>query len=179
VTASVSFPDLPSAPFPLAILRALLDRLIPSEDGFPGAVDAGVENYLARQFAGSCAHEATRLARGLLQLDAESFARHGVPFVSLAPSRQDALLGDLEKGRAVSSWPVEVGPAAFFARMVDLAHEGFYSDPGNGGNREAISWRMIGYDPRLPSSATDHASKAAPNAASRSDSGAAANHFPG
>jgi hypothetical protein len=33
---------------------------------------------------------------------------------------------------------------------VELAHEGYYADPGNGGNRDAVSWRMIGYDPRLP-----------------------------
>jgi hypothetical protein len=39
--------------------------------------------------------------------------------------------------------------------MVDLAAEGFYADPANGGNRDAASWRMIGYDPRLPANPTD------------------------
>ncbi len=34
--------------------------------------------------------------------------------------------------------------------LVRLTAEGYYGDPGNGGNREAASWQMIGYDPRLP-----------------------------
>ena len=37
-----------------------------------------------------------------------------------------------------------------FARLVELAHEGFYADPGNGGNRDAVSWRMIGYETHVP-----------------------------
>jgi gluconate 2-dehydrogenase gamma chain len=28
---------------------------------------------------------------------------------------------------------------------VTLTIEGFYSDPGNGGNRDAVAWRMIGF----------------------------------
>ena len=46
--------------------------------------------------------------------------------------------------------PPEISAAAFFARMTDLAHEGFYADPANGGNRDRLSWKMIGYDPGLP-----------------------------
>lgn len=38
----------------------------------------------------------------------------------------------------------------WFARLCDLVAEGFYADPGNGGNEGAASWRMIGYEPRLP-----------------------------
>jgi hypothetical protein len=26
--------------------------------------------------------------------------------------------------------------------------EGFYGDPGNGGNRNAVSWHMIGFEVR-------------------------------
>ena len=29
--------------------------------------------------------------------------------------------------------------------MVEHVLEGFYADPGNGGNRDAVSWKMIGY----------------------------------
>jgi hypothetical protein len=39
---------------------------------------------------------------------------------------------------------------AFINRLIDLAAEGFYADPANGGNRDGASWRMIGYDPLLP-----------------------------
>ncbi|MCM0019663.1 MAG: GMC family oxidoreductase N-terminal domain-containing protein, partial [Tagaea sp.] len=46
--------------------------------------------------------------------------------------------------------PAELAGEAWFARLCDLAAEGFYADPGNGGNDGGVSWRMIGYEPRLP-----------------------------
>jgi gluconate 2-dehydrogenase gamma chain len=30
--------------------------------------------------------------------------------------------------------------------LVNHTMEGFYSDPGNGGNRDAVSWKMIGFE---------------------------------
>jgi hypothetical protein len=29
---------------------------------------------------------------------------------------------------------------------VEHSAEGFYSDPGNGGNRDNIAWKMIGFE---------------------------------
>lgn len=140
-------PDFSS--FPHETLRALLGRLIPRDD-FPGAIEAGVDDYILRQLAGDLANEAPALSQGLIQLDAEANARHqGTRFVTLAPEQQDGLLRDIEAGQGATSWPKDISAAAFFARLVDLAHEGFYADPENGGNREAVSWRMIGYDPHL------------------------------
>jgi len=43
-----------------------------------------------------------------------------------------------EKITAAKTW---------FAAMIALAMEGFYSDPGNGGNKNEVSWKMVGYDP--------------------------------
>ncbi|HEX2854709.1 MAG TPA: gluconate 2-dehydrogenase subunit 3 family protein [Opitutaceae bacterium] len=138
-----------SRPFPAATLRALLDRMVPPDD-FPGAVEAGVEDYVHRQLAGDCSREAGALTSGLRQLDAEAAARHSVNFDALSPANQDTLLRDLEAGLVSPTWPAEISPLTFFARMVELAHEGYYADPANGGNRDGSSWRMIGYDPRLP-----------------------------
>jgi hypothetical protein len=142
------------ATFPLGTLRTLLARLIPADD-FPGAIEAGTTEYILRQLAGDCAHEAPFLDAGLRQLEAEVAAREaGLTFATLEASRQDALLREIEQGRSLTSWSSEMPAAAFFARMVDLAHEGYYADPANRGNRDAVSWRMIGYDPRLPPSLT-------------------------
>ncbi len=141
---------LPLLPPQLAALRALLDRLIPADE-FPGAVEAGVSDYVLRQLSGDCASEAIRLTQGLIQLDAEAAARSGAGlFCSLGPAAQDALLADLEAGRTLTAWPAGIAGPAFFARLVELAHEGFYADPANGGNRGGVSWKMLGYDPRLP-----------------------------
>lgn len=144
---------MPLTPPQLAALRALLDRLIPADD-FPGALAAGTDNFIVALLAGDCAAEAPALALGLTQLDAEAAALHGQTFATLPSTAQDALLTALEQNRPTTVWPVPLNATAFFNRLVDLAAEGFYADPANGGNRDATSWRMIGYDPRLPSKPT-------------------------
>ena len=137
------------ASFPRRTLRAVIDRIIP-EDDFPGALLADVETYVVRQLLGDCAAEKEELTRGLLSLEAEANRHTGLSFAALPPDRQDALLHAIESGRVSTTWSSTLPAAEFFNRMVNLAHEGFYADPGNGGNRDGVSWRMIGYHPRLP-----------------------------
>jgi hypothetical protein len=36
--------------------------------------------------------------------------------------------------------------SAFSGLLVEHAMEGFYADPGNGGNKDGVAWRMIGYE---------------------------------
>lgn len=144
---------MPLTPSQLTALRALLDRLIPADD-FPGALAAGTDNFIVALLAGDRAPEAPALAQGLTQLDAEAAARHSQTFAALPSTAQDALLTALELDHAATVWPAPLTASAFFNRMVDLAAEGFYADPANGGNRDASSWRMIGYDPRLPAKPT-------------------------
>jgi hypothetical protein len=145
---------MPLPPAQLTALRALLDRLIPADD-CPGALAAGTDDFIVALLAGDCAAEASVLALGLDQLDAEAIARHGHAFAALPSAAQDALLTALEQNCPATAWPASISAVVFFNRMVDLAAEGFYADPANGGNRDAASWRMIGYDPRLPANPTD------------------------
>jgi hypothetical protein len=112
-------------------LLALLDRLIP-EDDCPGALAAGVDEYVRRQLAGDCAGEASTIEAGLLSLEAHGFA-------DIPEAAQDEILVRLDE----SGDP-------FFSRMVVLANEGFYADPGNGGNRNAVAWQMVGYQTNIP-----------------------------
>ncbi len=133
----------------LVALRALLDRLIPADE-FPGALAAGTEHYILKQLAGDCAAEVPRLLRGLELLDTETSLRHPEvkAYHALSTAQQDALLVELEAGRTVAAWPEDLSGTAFFSRFVELAHEGFYADPANGGNRDGASWAMLGYAPR-------------------------------
>jgi len=134
----------------IATLRALVDRLIPADDA-PGALDAGTDAFILALLDGDGAAEAPLLALGLTQLDHEAAAAHpGQSFATLPPSAQDALLAALERNQPATAWPASISAPAFFNRMVDLAAEGFYADPANGGNRDGVSWRLIGYDPHLP-----------------------------
>jgi hypothetical protein len=138
--------NMPLDPQTQALFRAILDRLIP-RDNFPGACDAGVDAYILRR----CETDTTDcglIRTGLAEIDAAVLKRMGRVFSELAEDDQDALLADIDAGK------MENVPPGFFTRIVELAAEGFYSNPENGGNRDGVSWRMIGYDRRTPGEPT-------------------------
>ena len=128
-----------------ATLRALVDRIIPADD-FPSGWQAGVGDYLAGQFERDLRPQLDRYRIGLDALDAEAQAGAGARFAELDATGQDALLLRVEAGATETPWPID--PAAFFQAAVEHAMEGFYSDPGNGGNHHGVAWRMIGFEVR-------------------------------
>jgi hypothetical protein len=126
-------------------LRSLMNRIIPQDD-FPDAYEAGVGNYLARQFERDLRSHVESYRLGLEALEAESHAFAGQGFTELDASRQDMILSRLEAGQVTLLWPVD--PTGFFHMVIEHVMEGYYSDPGNGGNRDSIAWRMIGFEGR-------------------------------
>lgn len=129
----------------LRCLEALLDTIIPPDD-FPGAVEAGVCDYLLRQLTGDLSELLPRYRLWLSDLEAESRAGSGKSFAELNMAERSALLRRLELGQVTTDWSTE--PASFFRQIVEHCAEGYYSDPDNGGNRDGIGWRMIGYEAR-------------------------------
>ena len=121
----------------LRCLRALLDTVIPPDD-YPGAWEAGVGDYLLRQLQGDLAHLAGGYRGFLRRLDAEARASHACDFRELPLDARTDTLRQIEHGEGET--------AAFFAQIVEHCGEGYYSDPGNGGNRGGIAWRMIGWE---------------------------------
>lgn len=126
-------------------LQALCNCLIPPDD-YPGAWEAGVGDYISRLLDTDAKHlqEAYRL--GLAGLNAEAQMRHAKPFTALNTEEQTALLEQVEQGEVEALWIVHA--PTIFATWVHHTAEGYYSDPGNGGNRDALSWEMIGYETR-------------------------------
>jgi len=126
-------------------LRSMMNRIIPQDD-FPNAWDAGVGNYLSLQFERDLQHQVGNFCLGLETLEAESQAYSGKSFSELDSSTQDMLLSRIESGQVTLSW--SVNPTEFFRMVIEHVMEGYYSDPGNGGNRDSIAWRMIGFESR-------------------------------
>jgi hypothetical protein len=111
----------------LALLRAVIDRIIPADDA-PGALALGSDRFVVARLAEDESDRAlVEAGLGLLAPD----------FLAAPPDRQDQLLSQVEG----QPW---------FLRLVELVAEGFYADPDNGGNAGAASWTMIGYRPGLP-----------------------------
>jgi gluconate 2-dehydrogenase gamma chain len=120
-----------------------MNRIIPQDD-FPDAWEADVGDYLARQFERDLRSQVEIYRLGLEALEAESQAFAGQGFTELDASTQDAILNRIETGQVALPWPVD--PTRFFHMVIEHVMEGYYSDPGNGGNRDSISWRMIGFE---------------------------------
>ena len=129
----------------LRCLHALLDTLIPPDD-YPGAWDAGVGVYIQRQLQGDLAHLLPGYRGFLRGLDMEARAGHESAFADLDMDTRTALLCDIETGDLRADWDMDAG--AFFLQVIDNCGEGFYSDPGNGGNRDYVAWQMVGFEVR-------------------------------
>ena len=124
-------------------LPAVVDCLIPP-DNFPGAYDAGVCDYIEQLFQTDLAEHAEFFRSGIEAIDAEALARYDAPFAVLTPDQQISILKDIEASAVKRSWPVT--PSRFFAMLVNITAEGYYSDPQQGGNRGCVSWIMTGFE---------------------------------
>lgn len=150
-----------------AFVTAAADRLIPADDQWPGASQAGVVDFIDRQLAGSYGAgyrlylqgpwregtpqqgyqlpytpaELYRAALGdLNQVVAEKFGNRRL--ADLSAQQQDDFLKDLELGRVTLR--AVPGPV-FFETLLANVIEGFFSDPAYGGNRNMAGWRMVGF----------------------------------
>lgn len=125
------------------VLVAALARLIPSDEHGPGALEAGVGQYIegALARAGEAVRREWRDA--LEALDDLARCREGDAFASLAPAAQDRVLELVQDG-------------PFFAGLRQRAIEGMFGDPAWGGNVDGAGWRLLGYTgPRLAWSVED------------------------
>ena len=124
-------------------LQALVDTIIP-EDDFAGGWEAGVGIYLLGQFEGDLSELLPLYRQWLGDLNGEAAAVTGRSFAELSFADRTALLEAIEVGDIKSRWEVE--PSTLFAMIVEHCSEGFYADPGNGGNRDGIAWKMVGFE---------------------------------
>src|ERR1700692_4039628 len=138
-----------------AFVEAAVSRLIPDEDQWPGAFKAGVPNYIDKQLAGAWGagerlyrsgpwqpgtpsqgyqlpFTPAELFRPALDAIDKDLSRSGTPFVRMTADEQDNYLHGLEAGgKDLGGVPSDV----FFAHLWSCTVEGFFSDPGYGGNR--------------------------------------------
>jgi gluconate 2-dehydrogenase gamma chain len=122
-------------------LEAITGRLIPSDAGGPGAVEARAARYIDRALAGPLAASREAYRAGLSAIDAFSRETRGAPFAGLPPAQQDAILTAVEKGQV----PGFANSPAFFALVRGHTLQGTFSDPYYGGNADFVGWDLIGY----------------------------------
>lgn len=150
------------------MVDALVETLIPSDELSPSGKDAGCTVFIDRQMAGrfglgsrlfmngpfganplptqgrqSPLSPAEEFRRGLTSLHAYCTKVLKKAFSDLAEEQRESVLRDLESGKII--FPGEVSSSEFFKSLLARTMEGFFSDPVYGGNRDMVSWKMIGY----------------------------------
>jgi gluconate 2-dehydrogenase gamma chain len=148
-----------------AFIEPAVARLIPSDETGPGALEAGVPTFIDRQLAGAWGageqlyrqgpwHSATpefgyqlpftpaELFRNALRAVNDELRRSNRDFRTLATEQQDAYLEALEKGsRDLGGVPSKI----FFESLLEITVEGYFCDPAYGGNKDMVSWKLIGF----------------------------------
>jgi gluconate 2-dehydrogenase gamma chain len=150
-----------------SFIHAACARLIPSDELGPGAVEAGVPEFIDRHMQSGYAagdiwylqgpfQEAGPefgyqgklpprdiLRVGIAGLDAwckQTFA--GKRFSEQSSDEQDSILKKLEAGEIKTEG---VPAKVFFSHLLNETFYGFFSDPQYGGNKDMVGWKMVGY----------------------------------
>ncbi len=122
--------------------QPLADRLIPPDED-PGAAWAGAVNFIDRHLVGHLRKYQKTYRQGLAGIDHLSTAAHGKRFVELNEAQQDDVLTMADQAKSPPAvWP-PAQAKAFFDLILAHTMQSFYGDPRHGGNREAVSWRML------------------------------------
>jgi len=149
-------------------VEALVETLIPADELSPSGKDAGCAFYIDRQMAGPQGKGARLylkgpFAKGLPTQGPQSLLRPadqmraglsalaqycqatfaGNTFDKLPVDEREQVLDGLEQGRI--ELPDYVDGKAFFENLLARTMEGFFADPIYGGNRDMVSWKMLGY----------------------------------
>ncbi len=117
-----------------ATLTAICDQIIPADD-FPSASQAGVLNYIDKQITRHYRRHQRAYRKGLERADQVSQQQYGKILAVATPAEQFHVVASLEN----SDKP-------FFELVRSHTFEGYYGSPRHGGNRNAVSWHMLGLD---------------------------------
>jgi gluconate 2-dehydrogenase gamma chain len=131
------------------LVEAIAEQIIPADQD-AGARDAHVVDYIDRQLASVFQEHQETYRNGIAGVQQTSNIMFEGDFESLQWSQQTEVLKRLENGEAAGSIWETVSPRSFFGLIRDHTMQGFYGSPRHGGNREFVSFRMIGMDyPRI------------------------------
>jgi gluconate 2-dehydrogenase gamma chain len=125
-----------------ATIDAFAAQVIPSEEGSPGAREAGVVYYIDRALSGFMRDLQPLYRRGLETFADLAIARFGKPFADLDDETQRAFV-DLVDGIATDSPDDFAGQ--FYRVVREHTVQGYFGDPAYGGNRDVAGWKLVGF----------------------------------
>ncbi len=123
----------------------LCEQIIPRDD-VAGATDAGVIYFIDRQLTGPLARHQQTYRKGLESFSKTCLQLHQQAFAQLDTARKIAVMKLVDTGKAPKELWKEVSQSAFFKVLIEHTMQGFYGPPRHGGNRDYVSYRILGLD---------------------------------
>jgi gluconate 2-dehydrogenase gamma chain len=148
-------------------ILAACDRLIPADDIGPGALQAGVPEFIDRHMqtpyasgdiwymqgpfieaAPQFGYQGRLPLRDILRVGIKSIDAHclqafgGKNFAQLGLGDQEKLLKAAEAGKLELE---NISAKEFFNQLLNETRLGYFCDPKYGGNKNMAAWKMIGY----------------------------------
>jgi gluconate 2-dehydrogenase gamma chain len=115
-------------------LAELCDQIIPADD-WPSASQAGVVTFIDRQLSGPYRRHRKAYHQGLEEASNLSRSRFGIELARTSPAQQLEVAITTERYNPT-----------FFELVRRHTMQGYYGSPRHGGNKDAVSWRMLGLD---------------------------------
>jgi gluconate 2-dehydrogenase gamma chain len=123
---------------------ALCEQIIPGDDHFGGATDAGVILYIDRQLSGTFKEDAPVYREHLKLLQTHCKNEFGKAFQKLFSDEQIDVMERMESNTiGAATWE---RPANFFHLIRSHTMQGFYGSPLHGGNKDYMSFDMLGLE---------------------------------
>jgi len=129
------------------LVEAIAEQIIPANN-WPGGMDAGLANFIDIQLHRPIPPLSRELPQGPPLAVLENTCRNKFhhTFENLSWDSQTAVLKDMEAGRLEGNiWRKEFSEY-FFELLRSHCLQGYYGSPRHGGNKNFVSYKMIGLD---------------------------------
>ena len=129
-----------------ACLIPLCEQIIPADEKYGGATDAGVINFIDRQLDLRLRKDIPLIRSGVECLQASCEDAYSKKFQELSSDEQIKVMNRMQKNNLPKEIWGETNQSDFFRTMIKYTMMGFYGPPRHGGNRNYMSYRMLKLD---------------------------------
>jgi gluconate 2-dehydrogenase gamma chain len=127
------------------LIDAVSEQILPADE-WPGGKDSGVTNFIDKQLVGPYVRFQSQYRKGIAAIQATCEIRYLKKFQDLTWEEQTLFLENMEAGTMEEPVWAEGFDKEFFKMVRDHSMQSYYGSPIHGGNRNKISYKMIGLD---------------------------------
>jgi gluconate 2-dehydrogenase gamma chain len=127
------------------LMDALADQIIPPDE-WPGGRESGVTNFIDKQLVGPFVRFQAKYKKGMAAIQNSCETRYRKKFEDLDWDEQTVFLEMMEAGKIKDPVWDGLSGMEFFRMVRDHSMQAYYGSPVHGGNKNKMSYKMLGLD---------------------------------